>query len=107
VLTAIARRWEVVPVVIQDPTWEQSFPAVAHLVLPLADPRGQPSFDIRLSRREARSRRAANEERYRRLVEHMTSLGLDPVLLGTAEDEAIDRVFLEWAGQRRELRRRR
>ena len=31
-LWALERRWEVVPVVIQDPVWEQSFPDVGGLV---------------------------------------------------------------------------
>ncbi len=33
-LWALERRWEIVPVVIQDPVWEQSFPDVAGLVVP-------------------------------------------------------------------------
>src|SRR5581483_11336903 len=32
-----ARGWDVVPVVVQDPVWEQSFPAVGGVVVPLAD----------------------------------------------------------------------
>jgi uncharacterized protein (DUF58 family) len=32
-LTAIANRWDLVPVVIQDPVWEQSFPDVSGIVV--------------------------------------------------------------------------
>ena len=39
-LEAGARRWDVVPVVIQDPLWEQSFPDVGSVVVPIADPAG-------------------------------------------------------------------
>ena len=37
-LRALARRFELVPVVIQDPTWEQSFPAVGPVIVPVVDP---------------------------------------------------------------------
>ena len=38
---ALDRGWDVVPVVIQDPTWEQGFPDVDRLVLPLVGPDGR------------------------------------------------------------------
>ena len=38
-LDAIGHGWDVVPVVIQDPTWEQSFPDVGSVVVPFAEPR--------------------------------------------------------------------
>ena len=37
-LRARGRRWDVVPVIVQDPVWEQSFPDVGRTMLPLADP---------------------------------------------------------------------
>src|SRR5256885_402047 len=37
-IDALEHRWDVVPVVIQDPVWEQSFPDVSGVVVPLADP---------------------------------------------------------------------
>ena len=37
-LIAVEHRWDVVPVVIQDPTWEQSFPDVSGIVVSLRDP---------------------------------------------------------------------
>ena len=33
-----ALRWDVVPVIVQDPVWEQTFPRVGGAVLPLAAP---------------------------------------------------------------------
>ena len=38
---ALEHRWDVVPVVIQDPVWEQSFPRLDSVVVPLADARGR------------------------------------------------------------------
>ena len=35
-LAAAEHRWDIVPVVIQDPTWEQSFPDVSGIVGPIA-----------------------------------------------------------------------
>ena len=32
-----ARAWDVTPVVVQDPTWEQSFPAVGGIAIPFVD----------------------------------------------------------------------
>jgi len=106
-LTAAARRWEIVPVVVQDPVWERSFPDVAGLVVPLADPRGGRTLEVRLSRRQARVRREANERRHRGLLARLAALGLDPVLLDTSDPREIDRAFLDWAQRRRDLRQRR
>src|SRR5262249_13367857 len=62
-LTAGTRRWEIVPVVVQDPLWEQSFPPIGPIVLPLADPSDGQVVEVRLSRREARVRRESNRRR--------------------------------------------
>jgi len=106
-LTAAARRWELVPVVVQDPTWEQSFPDVGGLVVPFADPGGGEALEVRVSRREARARREANETRRNALLEWFVRVGLDPVLLGTSDPSEIARVFVDWAARRRDLRLRR
>jgi uncharacterized protein (DUF58 family) len=103
-LAATAHGWDVVPVVIQDPTWEQSFPDVAGVVVPVADPRDGDVQLVRLSRREVGERRAAHESRLRSLLVELTSLGADPVLLGTSDPLAVDRAFVEWAEARRQTR---
>jgi uncharacterized protein (DUF58 family) len=106
-LTAAARRWEVVPVIVQDPVWEQSFPVVGPIVMPLADPREGQVLEVRLSRREAQARREANERRRDALFAEFFALGLDPVLIETSEASAVDRAFLHWAERRRDLKARR
>jgi uncharacterized protein (DUF58 family) len=106
-LTAAARRWEVVPVIVQDPIWEQSFPVVGPLVLPLADPSDGRIVEVRMTRREARERRDANERRRNELNSTFFALGLDPVLVSTSDPSEIDRTFLDWAAQRRDQRNRR
>lgn len=106
-LTAAARRWEVVPVVIQDPTWEQSFPLIDSVIVPLAEPGTGDVLEVRLSRREVAGRRRDNEQRRERLLAGLVSLGLDPVTVETTEDSAVDHIFVDWAARRRELRSRR
>ena len=101
---ALAHGWDVVPVVIQDPVWEQSFPAVGGVTLPLADPRSGRIALVRLTSRQAARRRDANEERKRRLLAELESLGLDPVVLGTSDPHAIDRALIAWAELRKQSR---
>jgi uncharacterized protein (DUF58 family) len=96
--------WDVVPVVIQDPVWEQSFPDVAGAAVPVADPRSGRVSTVRLGRRGAARRRAANEERLRRLLAELDSFGLRPVVVGTSDPFDVDRAFLEWAEVRRQSR---
>lgn len=99
-LHALERRWEIVPVIIRDPVWEQSFPDVSGTVVPLADPdTGQVSL-VRLSRQEAAARRRDNEERQHLLVHHLRSLDTDPVVLSSHEWRDVVFTFLAWSDQR-------
>jgi uncharacterized protein (DUF58 family) len=103
-LDALGNGWDVVPVVIQDPVWEQSFPSVGGVAVPVADPRSGARLLVRLSRRDAARRREANEQRHTRLLAELDSLGLRPVAIGTSDPFEIDRAFLEWAEERRRSR---
>ena len=93
--------WEIVPVVVQDPTWEQSFPPVSSVVVPLADPRTGRLRPVRLSRREAARRTAENEGRLDRLLDGLLDFGLEPLLLASADRDEIYSRFLAWADLRR------
>ena len=71
--SAPARGWgsrrlasDVVPVVIQDPTWERSFPDVSGVLLPVVDVETGAPRPVRLTRRETRARRAAARGALRR-----------------------------------------
>lgn len=94
--------WEIVPVIIQDPIWEQSFPDVSSVVVPLVDPPTGRLKLVRLSRREARDRRQANEERLAETVTYLEGIGLDPVLIGSSDPEEVYTRFLEWVALRQE-----
>jgi uncharacterized protein (DUF58 family) len=106
-LTAAARRWEVVPVVVQDPVWEGSFPELHSVVVPLVDPESGRGVDVHISAGEARARRAENERRRAELLAGFVALGVNPVVVETSEAQAIDNAFVEWAAERRTLRLRR
>jgi hypothetical protein len=95
--TILELPWEVVPVVIQDPVWEQSFPDVSSVVVPLAEPGSGRLRLVRLSRREARERRAANEERARETISELEALGLEPVVITTTDRDEIFTKFIEWS----------
>jgi len=103
-LTALEHRWDIVPVVIQDPTWEQSFPDVSGIVVPFRDPRTGRIGDVRLTRREAAARRRANEERLELLLGYFEAVDLDPVLVSSDDPVEILTSFLEWADLRRARR---
>ena len=100
-LDAAVRGWDVVPVVVQDPVWEQSFPDVGSVSVPFADPVDGDVQLVRFSRSEARELKEANEQRLQRLLAELVSLDLEPVVLGTSDPYEIDRAFVEWAEVRR------
>jgi uncharacterized protein (DUF58 family) len=96
-----ARGWDLVPVIVQDRVWEQSFPAVQGLLVPVTDPEDGTTAAVRLTAREADERRAANEARLRDLVTGFQRLQFDPVLLDTSDPATIDLKFITWATRRR------
>jgi uncharacterized protein (DUF58 family) len=98
-----ALRWDVVPVIVQDPVWEQTFPAVGGVVLPVADPTSGQVQDVLVSAREARERARANEARFDELLSRFRRLGFDPVVLDTSDPRQIGDRFRAWAERRRRL----
>jgi uncharacterized protein (DUF58 family) len=105
-LRARRLRWDVIPVVIQDAVWEQSFPDVAGVVVPFADPAtGRPAPTL-LTRRAARERAAANARRLESLLTGFRRLGFDPVLLSSERPDEIAARFHAWSRRRRLLLRR-
>ena len=96
----LQQRWDVVPVVIQDPVWEQSFPEVGGTVVPFVEPTtGEPTL-VRFTDEEVEERRDANERRLRELLHSFRSLDMDPVVLSSHEHRELASSFLSWADQR-------
>jgi uncharacterized protein (DUF58 family) len=99
-VAALERRWDLVPVVIQDPVWERSFPALGGVVVPLYDQTSRKLVAVRLTEREAARRREENEARAEELLAYLRALDLGPVLVTTSDRGEIFQAFLEWADER-------
>ena len=99
--TALERRWDVIPIVIQDRTWEQSFPDASGIVIPLRDPQTGGASSVRLTVRETAARREANEQRLRDLIHGFRALELEPVLVSSSDPGEILSSFLVWADTRK------
>jgi uncharacterized protein (DUF58 family) len=96
---ALDRGWDVVPVVIQDPVWEQGFPEVDRLVLPLSGPDGRVRA-VRLEKGESRRWRERHEARLADLGDGLRSLGVEPVLVSREDPQHIFGAFLHWSMER-------
>jgi uncharacterized protein (DUF58 family) len=96
----LERRWDAVPVVIQDPLWERSFPHLHGLVVPFADPRTGKVASVRLGWSEARQLRESNERRWGRLLADFRSVGLEPIVVDSHEPAEISAAFFRWADER-------
>jgi uncharacterized protein (DUF58 family) len=97
---ALEHRWELVPVVIQDPVWERTFPDVGGVTIPYADPATGGVVPVRLTVKEAARRRDENEERWNRLVRDFRSLGTEPVAVTSHDLGGVLDSFLRWADLR-------
>jgi uncharacterized protein (DUF58 family) len=97
---ALEHRWELVPVVIQDPVWEQSFPAVGGITVPYADPATGRVVPIYLTAAEAEAQRLAHEERMAELTRDFRSLGVEPVVVGSQDPGDVLAAFLRWCDLR-------
>ena len=103
-LIALEHRWDVVPIVIQDPTWEQSFPDVDGIVVPLREARTRRVSSARLRRAEVTARREQNRERIATLLETFRLLDVDPVVVSSSDRAEILAEFLVWTDLRRTRR---
>ena len=101
---ALEHRWEVVPVIIQDPVWERSFPDVAGVTVPYADPGSKSVVPVYLTRAEAHRLRGEHEERSAELFHLFRTLGIEPVVVDSHDPGAILGAFLRWADLRMMVR---
>jgi uncharacterized protein (DUF58 family) len=99
-LHVLERRFEIVPVIVQDPLWEQSFPDVSGTAVPFVDAETGHVSLAALRGREAAERRDENETRLRELVREFHALAMDPVLVSSHDHRDVVFSFLSWADQR-------
>ena len=83
-----------IPVVVQDPVWEQSFPDVAGVVMPFADPASGKTVPAELTGGEVAERRRENEQRRTTLLQELRGLDLEPVLVESSDLHDVLRSFL-------------
>ena len=102
--TVFENQWDVIPVVIQDPTWEQSFPEVNGVVVSLRDATTGRIVPVRLSRREVAERREANRDRLAHILGSLRALDLDPIVVSSSDPGEILGSFLAWTEVRRARR---
>lgn len=103
-LAAFEHRWDLIPVVIQDATWERSFPDVSGIVVSLRDADTGEVVPVRLHRKEIVARRQANEERFAAIVNSFRALDLDPILVSSNHPGDLLAAFLDWTELRRTRR---
>jgi len=100
----LEQRWELVPVVIQDPVWEQSFPDVGALTVPYSDPDSGAVVPVYLTHAEAERLRDEHEERQAELLSFFRAFGTEPVLIDSHDPGEILGSFLRWADLRMMVR---
>jgi hypothetical protein len=97
---ALEHRWELVPVLIQDPVWERSFPDVGGLTIPYADPTSGRVVPVYLTEKEAQHLRDAHEERWDERMRRFRALGCEPVEVHAHDLGDMLGAFLRWADLR-------
>ena len=96
---ALDRGWDVVPVVVQDPVWEQRFPDVDRIVVPFAGSHGR-IRPVRLADGESRAWCERHERRLADLTAGLRALGVELVLVGQGDPEHVHEAFLSWSSER-------
>jgi uncharacterized protein (DUF58 family) len=102
---AVNHGWDVVPVIIQDPVWEQSFPQIDGVLISLADARRGRARRVRLDADEVAARRAENEARLAALQHGFLRLDLDPVLVSHHDESLVHATLLAWTQTRMTAKR--
>jgi uncharacterized protein (DUF58 family) len=101
---ALEHRWEVVPVIVQDPVWELSFPDVGGVTVPYADPSSGAVVPVYLTRAEARRLRDEHRARTAELFHMFRTLGAEPVVIDAHDPGAVLGAFMRWADLRMMVR---
>jgi uncharacterized protein (DUF58 family) len=96
----LEHRWELVPVLIQDPVWERTFPQISGVTVPYSDPKTGRVFPVYLTKRETARLRVEHEERWDSLVRDFRSLAVEPVNVHTHDLGEMLGSFLRWADLR-------
>ena len=99
-LHALEYQWELVPVIVQDPVWESTFPDVGGVTVPYADPASGSVVPVYLTRAEGERLRKEHETRNAELFRVFRVLGTEPVVLDSHDPGAVLGAFLRWGDLR-------
>jgi uncharacterized protein DUF58 len=97
---ALENRWELVPVIVQDPVWETTFPEVSGISVPYADPGGDRVIPVYVTQREAAALKREHEARWGSLINGFRSLGIESVAVHSHDVGRMLDAFLRWADLR-------
>jgi hypothetical protein len=97
---ALEHQWELVPVVIQDPVWERTFPDVGGVTIQYSEPGSGRVVPVYLTGKEAVRLRKDHEAHWDRLVRDFRSLGIEPVEARSHDYGDLLASFLRWADLR-------
>jgi hypothetical protein len=97
---ALGYRWELVPVVLQDPVWERTFPDVGAITVPYADPETGAVIPIYFTRAEVERLQVENDQRNTALTQFFRALGAEPVHVSSHDPGDVLAAFLRWADLR-------
>lgn len=98
---------DIVPVLVQDPRVEMSFPLLDNVMpvaLPIGDNASRGAF-VPLTRTDAKRMRQENERRFERILSAWRYFGLEPVVLDTTDPFEIQARFARWMEKRKVSRR--
>jgi uncharacterized protein (DUF58 family) len=97
---ALEHRWELVPVIVQDPVWERTFPDVSGISVPYADPQSGRVYPVHITRKEAQRLRGEHQRRWDGLIRDFRTLGIESVAVHTHDLAGMLDAFLRWADLR-------
>jgi uncharacterized protein (DUF58 family) len=97
---ALEHRWELVPVIVQDPVWERTFPDVSGISVPYADPQSGRVYPVHITRKEAQRLRGEHQRRWDSLIRDFRTLGIESVAVHTHDLAGMLDAFLRWADLR-------
>src|SRR3989344_3613435 len=105
-LERAAFRWDITPVIIQDPTREASYPVWDEGWLPVPGflPEDGSSFGIPRSARDARKRKKAHEARLAEICDSFRSFGMVPLTVHHSDYPHLCERFWESVEERKALR---
>jgi len=94
--------WDVIPIIIQDPILEASFPVwrgKLPLYLPQVFSDGQRQ-SVAMSAKDAKRKRAEHENRLKKLIKLFEDIRVRPITLFSSEPEQIFEAFSQWSSER-------